>query len=218
MHEIGRPLSMIDQAISALQQLIPDDKRREAEKRVTRITRVKHRLNSFMSIPLTLLAKRKRRSGRVSVNKCVSDLINLLEPITQFFKVEVELDLTANSTDINGSEALIDGICINLVMNAFNAFQREGYSQPNRTVHIQTQCDEADVVLIVEDNAGGIDGVDIDAIWLPGVTTSPEGTGFGLTIVRDSMADLGGTIDVNAKSEFGGARFVARFPLMRTLY
>ena len=209
---------MIDQAISSLRRLIPDDKRGEAERRVERIARAKRRLNSFMSIPLTLLAKRKRRSGRVSVNSCVRELVALLEPIAQFFKVEVELDLEETYSDINGSEALIDGICLNLVMNAFNAFQREGYSQPRRVVRLKTQRNESHVLLIVEDNAGGIDGVDVDAIWLPGVTTSQEGTGFGLTIVRDSVADLGGTIDVVAKSEFGGARFVARFPPMRTLY
>ena len=73
-------------------------------------------------------------------------------------------------------------------------------------------------MLIVEDNAGGIEGLDINDIWLPGVTTAPEGTGFGLTIVRDSVADLGGSIDVVAKSDFGGARFTARFAPMSVLY
>jgi signal transduction histidine kinase len=218
VHEIGRPLSMIDQAISSLQRLIPDDKRGEAERRIEHIARAKQRLNSFLSIPLTLLAKRKRRSGRVSVNSCVRELVTLLEPINQFFKVEVELDLTEAYTDINGSEALIDGICLNLVINALNAFQREDYSQPRRVVRVKTRHDGSHVMLIVEDNAGGIEGVDIKDIWLPGVTTSQEGTGFGLTIVRDSVVDLGGTIDVIAKSDFGGARFVVRFPPMRTLY
>ncbi len=215
-HEIGRPLTMIDQALYALQRLIPEDKRGEAERRVARIGRAKQRLNSYMSIPLTLLAKRKRRSGRVSANNCVRELVALLEPITQSFEVAVEVDLTETHTDVLGSESLIDGICLNLIMNAINAFQREGYSQPNRIVRLKTQRDASHVVLFVEDNAGGIDGIDIDDIWLPGVTTSPEGTGLGLTIVRDSVTDLSGTIDVVAKSEFGGALFTARFPSMVT--
>jgi signal transduction histidine kinase len=217
-HEIGRPLSLIDQSISALQRLIPEAKRGDTEQRIERIVRAKQRLSSFMSIPLTLLAKRKRRSGRVCVNNCVRELSALLEPITQFFRVEVELDLTETYTDINGSEALIDGICLNLVMNALNAFQREGYSQPRRAVRLKTRNDSSHIILIVEDNAGGIEGVDINDIWLPGVTTSQDGTGFGLTIVRDSVVDLGGTINVTAKSEFGGACFVAHFPPMRTLH
>jgi signal transduction histidine kinase len=217
VHEIGRPLSMIDQGIAALQRLIPPDKLEESEKRIERITRAKHRLNSFMSIPLTLLAKRKRRSGRVDINDCVRGLVTLLHPITEFYRVKVEIDLAQSFTYINGSEALVDGICLNLLMNALNAFQRVGFRQPHRVIRLQTYCDGTYVVLAIEDNAGGIDGVDTDDIWLPGVTTSQEGTGFGLTIVRDSVADLSGTIDVIAKTEFGGARFTARFPMMGTL-
>jgi C4-dicarboxylate-specific signal transduction histidine kinase len=102
-------------------------------------------------------------------------------------------------------------------MNALNAFQRDGYSQPQRTIRLLTRQEDGQIVLIVEDNAGGIDGIEISEIWLPGVTTSQEGTGFGLTIVRDSVADLGGTIDVVAKTDFGGARFTARFPVMGLL-
>jgi signal transduction histidine kinase len=217
MHEIGRPLSMIDKAIDSLRRLIPADKHADAEQRIARIGRVKQRLSSFISIPLTLLAKRKRRSGRVDVNECIVDLKALLEPVTGFFKVEVDLDPVAGHAIINGSVALIDGICLNLVMNALNAFQREGYSQPQRIIRLHTMQDDAHVALIVEDNAGGIDGVELNEIWLPGVTTSQEGTGFGLTIVRDSVADLGGTIEVLAKTEFGGARFTARFPVMGLL-
>ena len=217
MHEIGRPLQMIDRAITALRRLIPSDKHSEADKRVARIGRAKQRLTSFVSIPLALLAKRKRRSGRVDVNACIKELTEQLHPVTEFFKVSVEINLTDRYATINGSEALIDGICINLIMNSLNAFQREEYAQPDRIVRIQTSIDAGYVLLTVEDNAGGIDGVEVGDIWLPGVTTRPEGTGFGLTIVRDSVVDLGGTIDVVAKSPFGGARFTARFPLVRTL-
>lgn len=217
MHEIGRPLNMIDEAMLSLQRLVPESRRGDAENRVKHIATAKQRLNSFISIPLNLLAKRKRRSGHVNVNKCINDLILLLEPIAQYFKVELQTDLVDAFTDIDGSESLIDGVCLNLVMNAFNAFQREGYAQPLRVLRLQTVQDGSQVEIVVEDNAGGIDEIDIETIWLPGVTTSREGTGFGLTIVRDSVVDLGGTVKVLAKSEFGGARFTVRLPLIRTL-
>lgn len=217
-HEIGRPLQLIDQGIESLQRLIPADKRGDAEKRLGRIINAKQRLNSFVSIPLTLLAKRKRRSGRVCINACAAELVLLLKPITEYFNVAMKLDSTDGYTDINGSEALIDGICLNLIMNALNAFQRVGFSQPHRVIRLETRYDGSHVILVVEDNAGGIDGVDVKDIWLPGVTTSPDGTGFGLTIVRDSVSDLGGSVEVSAKTEFGGAQFTVRLPPMRTLF
>jgi signal transduction histidine kinase len=214
-HEIGRPLSLIDQAITALRRLIPEEKKAEADQRTARIASAKQRLNSFVSIPLTMLAKRKRRAGKVDVNACSQEIDRMLRPILEYFKVRTDLSLTEDKADINGSEALIDGILLNLIMNSLTAFQRVGFPAVERTIKVATDRDDASVILSVEDNAGGIDGLEVKDIWLPGVTTSPEGTGFGLTIVRDSVADLAGTIDVEPKTEFGGAKFTARFPAMR---
>jgi len=216
-HEIGRPLDMIDKGIEALQRLIPEDQRENADRRIKTISAAKVRLNSFVSIPLTLLAKRKRRSGRTNVNSCILGLVDLLKPITDFFKVTVTTSLTEHYSDINGSEALIDGICLNLLMNSLNAFQRENFAQTDRQIRISTEYDGSNVAMTVADNAGGIDGLDIDDIWLPGVTTSPEGTGFGLTIVRDSVTDLGGSVEAIPVTEFGGAEFIVRLPPMRSL-
>ncbi|OKP69134.1 hypothetical protein BTE77_28355 [Ensifer adhaerens] len=217
-HEIGRPLELIDKGIEALKRLIPDEKREMANKRISRISNAKLRLNSFMSIPLTLLTKKKRRSGRVNINNCIIAMSELLLPITEYFNVTTELELTDGYNDINGSEALIDGIFLNLVMNSINAFQRDSFEQPDRRIKISTRYDGSNIVLTVDDNAGGIDGIDLRDIWLPGVTTSANGTGFGLTIVRDSLGDLGGTVDAVTLTDFGGAQFNIRLPPMRGLF
>jgi C4-dicarboxylate-specific signal transduction histidine kinase len=140
----------------------------------------------------------------------------LTDPILDYFKVRTEIDLSASYPQVNGSEALIDGILLNLVTNSINAFQRRTSIQ-ERKLRISTQYD-GDVLLMVEDNAGGIDGFDVQEIFMPGVTSSPDGTGFGLTIVQDSVSDLGGRIDVDPKSGFGGALFTVRLPPMRTLF
>ena len=58
----------------------------------------------------------------------------------------------------------------------------------------------------------GIVGIAVEDIWLPGKTTTEEGTGLGLTIVRDAIADLSGTISAEAKGSLGGAQFNLEFP------
>ena len=60
----------------------------------------------------------------------------------------------------------------------------------------------------VLDNALGIKNIKLDEIWLPGKTTREGGTGLGLTIVRDSVTDLGGIVKAIPKSELGGAEFI----------
>lgn len=217
-HEIGRPLTLIDGAIKTILKLIPADQQEAAATRISRIAEAKRRVNSFVSIPLGLLAKKKRRPGRVTVNNAVQGLARMIEPIMAYYRVTLELELTDDYTDIAGSDALIDAVCLNFVMNSINAFQREGRHQADRRIWISTSYDGASVILSVRDNAGGIDGVELLDIWLPGVTTEAEGTGFGLTIVRDSVADAGGTVEAVGLTDAGGAQFTVRIPPMRQLF
>lgn len=216
-HEIGRPLELLDSNLSALIKLIPEDRRGDAQRRLGRIETSRARLNSFVSIPLKLLAKRKRRTGRVDVNESVTALLQLMMPILDYFEIETDVELTDSTTNINGSEALIDGILLNLITNSINAFQRPSSAVEQRRLTVTTDYD-ADVLIAVQDNAGGIDGLNVDEIFLPGVTTSPDGTGFGLTIVQDSVADLGGKVEVAPLTPYGGALFTVRLPPMRALF
>jgi C4-dicarboxylate-specific signal transduction histidine kinase len=217
-HEIGRPLTLIDGAIKAILKLVPADQQDAAATKISRIAEAKRRVNSFVSIPLGLLAKKKRRAGRVTINSAVRGLADMIAPIMAYYRVTLELDLTEDYSDIAGSDALIDAVCLNFVMNAINAFQRDGHHQADRRIWISTSYDGSAVILSVTDNAGGIDGVDLVDIWSPGVTTEAEGTGFGLTIVRDSVADAGGTVEAIALTDAGGAQFTVRLPPMRQLF
>ena len=65
----------------------------------------------------------------------------------------------------------------------------------------------------VLDNGPGIRHLTLDEIWLPGRTTVAGGTGLGLTIVRDSVTDLGGSVRAVASGELGGAEFIIELPV-----
>jgi signal transduction histidine kinase len=216
-HEIGRPLELLDTNLTSLINMIPEDRREDAHRRVGRIDRQRARLNSFVSIPLKLLSKGKRRSGRIDVNSCVANLLELLGPIMEHFNVSARFEPTSTRVAINGSEALLEGILLNLITNSINAFQRRKNDDSERLIRIATAYD-GDVLLIVEDNAGGIRDLEVKEIFLPGVTSTADGTGFGLTIVQDSVSDLGGRIDVDPLTAFGGALFTVKLPPTRDLF
>lgn len=216
-HEIGRPLELLDTNLGLLIGMIPENQRALANRRLDRINRQKENLTSFVSIPLKLLAKSKRRSGRIEIDACVKGLASLLQPVLEHFQVELTLELKAPTSSINGSEALIEGILLNLVTNSINAFQRTTAEIETRRIRMATSYD-GDVLVMVEDNAGGIKDLDVAEIFLPGVTSQPDGTGFGLTIVRDSVSDLGGKIDVDPLTDFGGAKFTMKLSPMRALF
>lgn len=217
-HEVGRPLSLIDRAIKALVRLIPDSEKHKVLRKVSKIEARQKELNSFISIPLKLLSKSKRRHGKIDVNEKISELKALLQPVSDHYETKVSFVPCDATPFINGTETLLHGIVLNLMLNSFSAFQREGFGTEKREIKISTVNAVSGVVFHIEDNAGGIDGVSKEDMWLPGVTTSEDGTGFGLTIVRDSVKDLRGTITVVEKTDFGGAKFSITIPSMRELF
>ena len=68
--------------------------------------------------------------------------------------------------------------------------------------------------LAVADSGPGIKGIAKRNIWLPGQTTKPNGTGLGLTIVRDTVIDLSGTVDADEHCDLGGAEIFVSIPLV----
>jgi signal transduction histidine kinase len=57
--------------------------------------------------------------------------------------------------------------------------------------------------------------MDLEEIWLPGRSSREQGTGLGLTIVRDSVVDMGGTVEAQARGPLGGATFEVRLPVIQ---
>jgi signal transduction histidine kinase len=68
------------------------------------------------------------------------------------------------------------------------------------------------VEMIVQDSGPGLSSDAMDHLFEPLWTTKPTGTGFGLSIAREILAEHGGTIDVDPTAT-GGARFRLRVPL-----
>ena len=77
-----------------------------------------------------------------------------------------------------------------------------------------TGVSEDTLLISIMDNGPGITSLPVEEIWLPGRTSTPGGTGLGLTIVKDSVVDLGGHVHAIAKGELGGAEIVIALPLM----
>jgi C4-dicarboxylate-specific signal transduction histidine kinase len=100
----------------------------------------------------------------------------------------------------------------NLINNSIAAFEESKAS--TREIWVETEVAEENFVMKVSDNGPGITVKRINDIWLPGFSTRPNGTGLGLAIVRDSVMDLGGTVDASANGAHGGAEFVVTLPIL----
>jgi two-component system, NtrC family, C4-dicarboxylate transport sensor histidine kinase DctB len=95
-------------------------------------------------------------------------------------------------------------VFVNLIQNAMDATA----GRPGPRIVIDT-CTVGDVVeIVVADNGPGVDPAIVEKLFLPFHTTKPDGLGLGLAICCDMVADWGGELRHEARSE--GAAFVVR--------
>ncbi|MEQ9372353.1 MAG: ATP-binding protein [Coleofasciculus chthonoplastes F3-SA18-01] len=218
-HESGKPVTLINNIAKRIekkgQELLGNVRYKESlSPPVAMLYNVSRSLLSFSNFPLHLLKREKRRTGRVDVSSAIDDIIELFEPFLEKSKIEIIKNNSDTQPFIRGSTALLEAIITNLLTNAINALLVEGSRTKGRQILISTEIIESYVQIKILDNGLGIRDINLNDIWLPGQTTKPEGTGLGLTIVKDSVTDLGGKVQAIAQGELGGAEFIIKLPLV----
>jgi signal transduction histidine kinase len=217
-HESGKPVTLIEKIANKIertsQKLLGDQYTSSLKEPVEMLYQVRNSLLRFSNFPLHLLKREKRRIGVVDVHSVIDDIVELFQPFFNDGDIEVKKVKVDGKPCIRGSSALLEAIITNLVINTINAFNVEGAKTEVRQVIIYTEIVEGYVRLKIVDNGLGISDIKLDEIWLPGKTTRPGGTGLGLTIVKDSVSDLGGKVQALAKGELGGAEFIVEIPLV----
>lgn len=179
---------------------------------IERIIKSTNALKVLGNVTLSLVDHEKRRAGRVNIHQVINNIIKMFEPFLERSKVIVIKDLAKGNPFLRGSEAAFESIITNLLDNSI--VWLESVQSTERKVLIHTQIEDKKLVLRFLDNGPGIVGISTKDIWLPGQTTRPNGTGLGLTIVRDAVKDLGGDVDALEHGGLGGAEFILEVPIL----
>ena len=215
-HEAAGPLNRIDRLTNAIERragtALGDDYPNVLERQVGLLRRAAQALRSFVRVPLTLLRREKRRVHIMDVHQTIGDVLELFEPFLDDSDVTVKTEYVDTSPRLHGRPASLEAILTNLITNAIGAFQRSE-TLAGRQILIRTVESGEQLLISVSDNGPGIRGIRRRDIWSPGQTTTPGGTGIGLTIVRDEAADLGGRAYLAQETGEGGAEFVIELPL-----
>ena len=220
-HESGKPVTLVEKATKRIavrgEKALGDKYAKLLQDPVELLQRAASSLKSFAKFPIHLLKRSKRRSTTVDVHDVISSVIDLFEPFLNESQVVVKPALADETPLIRGRVALFEAILVNFMTNSLRSFNVKGAPCQQREIRICTELMVTDLELRFMDNGPGIKGLDLEEIWLPGRTTIPAGTGLGLTIVRDSVVDLGGEIWAVANGELGGAEFVVKLPLVESV-
>jgi signal transduction histidine kinase len=220
-HESGKPVTLVEKAAKRIET---QGRKHLAEQYVKTLSppvemlyKAANSLKSFARFPLHLLKRAKRRSSTVDVHTVIDGVIDLFQPFLEDAKVEVAKTLADGKPSVRGSVALLEAILVNLMTNSINAFNAKDAPCNDRQIMICTELTTTHLELRFLDNGSGIKDLELDDIWLPGRTTTSGGTGLGLTIVKDSVTDLGGQVWAIANGELGGAEFMVNLPLIEGL-
>ncbi|HEX8385156.1 MAG TPA: ATP-binding protein, partial [Rubricoccaceae bacterium] len=161
--------------------------------------------------------------ARVDVNRFVEEYANLAYHGARANDPDLNVALVRDFDSGTGEADVVPQelgrVLINLLTNAFHAVnerRRAGEPGYEPTVTLRTRRDGVSVVVGLDDNGPGIPEAVLQRIFEPFFTTKPtgEGTGLGLSLAHDIIAQVhGGTLDV--ESEVGvGTRFTIRIPAL----
>jgi signal transduction histidine kinase len=218
-HESIKPAGRIEQAAKLVRtrgtKAFGDAFEDAVGKQLDSLMRSARSLSQWARMPLHLLNRDSRRPRRFDLADVIADVSDVLDPFLGEAGITLEFKRPSVAFPAYGPPAAAEAILMNLVINSINAML-DGVSQGKQRI-ILVECilaEDGFASLTVADSGPGIIDIDVDEMWLPGRTTRDGGTGLGLTIVRDSVADLGGEVAAVANGPLGGAEFTVRVPVL----
>jgi signal transduction histidine kinase len=212
----GNPIKVISRHASILRrrgkQYAAEIYEERLSKSIEAIALATESLSVLGNATLKLLDHEKRRIGRVNIHDVIEHVLSTFDPFMFSAGIKIEKDLYNGTPYLRGSEAAIESIITNLLNNSVAAFESEGTT--DKRINISTLLSDSTIIIQIKDTGPGIKGIEKSDIWLPGKTTRKNGTGLGLTIVRDTVKDLGGEVGASERSELGGAELIVKLPIL----
>lgn len=140
---------------------------------------------------------------RVRLKDIFSRLEKLMRAEWKDSGVELTVDVTPPGLEIAGDAELLDQALINLLRNGADAVEGK---KDARIWLLARFSDRGRTIIEVADNGTGIDPHLVDRIFVPFFTTKKEGSGIGLSLVRQVAQIHGGAVSLSSR-EGGGSRF-----------
>jgi signal transduction histidine kinase len=218
-HEVGTPLNLISGHV----QLLLASERLDPEGVRSRLSTVSAQIERIERIVRRMLDSTRPASGEfalLDLNALLRRIFDAAAPTLEASGVTLESDLAADLPPVEGDADRLQQVFINLVNNALDAMPAGGKLrvatrfEPSDGEGSAANGDGAGHVAVEFEDTGVGMTEDVRAhIFEPLYTTKARGrgTGLGLVVVRQVLAEHGGHIEV--ESEPGrGARFRLTLP------
>jgi len=211
-HEVNTPLAVISSYTQMLAKQLQDDPQKSGL--LEKITRQTFRASEIVNNLLNFSRTSGIEFADVDINKVITDTLALLEHQFKTSKIQVQSELTAGISPIQGNPGRLQQVFLNLFLNAKDAMPGGG------RLSVATSNGEM-VSVRVSDTGSGIAPEHIQRIYDPFFTTKTapkegqnRGTGLGLSVTYGIIQEHSGKIRVETNPG-AGTTFALDFPLSR---
>ena len=207
-HEIRNPLAAIRSTVQLWQRQPVAARTPES---LDAVVHGVDRLGAIVSRLLLFSRVDNAERKPVNMNQLLAETWDLVQAQASEQGVHLEQALSDPLPPVLGSANALRQVILNLTINALQAMPRGGclkYSTAHRP-------NDKRVELVVSDTGPGVSVEDQRHLFEPFFTTRAEGTGLGLALCREIVANHGGTIEYLPKEQ-PGAAFRILLPLAET--
>lgn len=195
-HEIGNPLAAISAEIQVTmrEKLEPhiDESLRLVHGRVEHITAILREL-------VDVARRRRDVPSDASVNQVIRDTMRLIRHDPRCQDIEFVLELDPEAAPVRVVEDRLGQVFLNIMLNAFDAMEDGG------ELRIRTEAIQDGVSVQFTDTGPGMSAEILERATEPFFTTKPpgRGTGLGLYVSAQIVADLGGEMRLDSREGEG---------------
>ncbi len=226
-HDLNNVLMGIVSYPDYLLKIIPDsEENKKARKYIRKMKESGIRAANIVEDLLTLSGKGVKSLKILNLNSILEEFITtpeFKELSEKYPNIRVKISKDENLYNLKGSKIHLYKTILNLVKNAFEAIENEGeviISTKNvkfnnkKLKDYENVPDGEYIELIVSDNGSGISEKDLQKIFEPFFSkkrVGTSGTGLGMMVVKNTVEDHGGFIEVESKVR-KGTTFSLYFP------
>ncbi len=206
-HQWRQPLNALALNIQFLPEMLSDECDKKVIEKLEKFSKDNMQTIKFMSHTIDDFRnffKKDKEKVEFDVTEEINKVLDIQNP--QLKDHNIELIKNLKPIKVKGFKNEFKQVILSLISNAKDAIVKQN---KKGIIKISNYELNDEVVVIIEDNGGGIDENIIDKIFEPYFTTKEtQGTGLGLYMSNEIIKRMGGKIEV--KNTEQGVKFIIR--------
>jgi signal transduction histidine kinase len=193
-HEVGNPLTSINNMVQMLQRRPLDDYTSDKLALVRgQLDRIQTTLRELVIFSRPAGAAR----GRVVLREVLEEAVNVAKYYKRTGGRRIDHETAADMPPLWGVRDQLVQVFLNLILNAIDA------TEPGGCIDIRAAVRGDKVEILVTDDGAGIAQEHVARLFHPYFTTKKNGTGLGLFVTKKMVQDHGGTVQVESSPGMG---------------